>query len=75
MRKKIKFLSLLLAMLLPAWLMAQTVVSGRVTESANNKPLEGATISVRGAKSVAQTDADGKFSINVANGDARLAIT
>jgi len=75
MRKEIKFLSLLLAMLLPAWLMAQTVVSGRVTESANNKPLEGATISVRGAKSVAQTDADGKFSINAANGDARLIFT
>ena len=75
MRKKIKAFALLLAMLLPAWLIAQTVFSGRVTESAGNKPLEGATISVRGAKAVTQTDADGKFSISVANGDARLVFT
>jgi TonB-linked SusC/RagA family outer membrane protein len=75
MRKKIKALSLLLALLLPAWLLAQTVVTGRVTESVNNKPLEGATISVRGTRTFAQTDADGKFSISVANGDARLVVT
>ena len=75
MRKKIKFLSLLLAMLLPVWLMAQTAVSGRVTESGSNKGLEGATITVRGTRTFTQTDADGKFSINVANSDARLVIT
>lgn len=75
MRKKIKSLSLLLALLLPAWLMAQNVVSGRVTETGSNRPLEGATISVRGTKTFTQTDADGKFSISVANGDARLVVT
>ena len=75
MRKKIKLLTLLLALLLPAWLIAQTVVSGKVTESANNKPLEGATVSVRGGKNFVQTDADGKFSISVANADARLIVT
>ncbi len=75
MRKKIKLLTLLLALLLPAWLIAQTVVSGRVTESTGNKPLEGATLSVKGAKNFVQTDADGKFSISVANADARLIVT
>ena len=75
MRKKFKLLTLLLALLLPAWLIAQTVVSGRVTESTGNKPLEGATVSVRGAKNFVQTDADGKFSISVANADARLIVT
>lgn len=75
MRKQTFALGLLAALLLPAWLMAQTVVTGRVTESANNKPLEGATISVRGTKTFTQTDADGKFSISVANGDARLVFT
>ena len=75
MRKKIQSLSLLLALLLPAWLMAQNVVTGRVTETGSNRPLEGATISVRGSRTFTQTDADGKFSISVANGDARLVIT
>ncbi len=75
MRKKFKLLTLLLALLLPAWLIAQTVVSGKVTESTNNKPLEGATVSVRGGKNFVQTDADGKFSISVANADARLVVT
>ena len=75
MRKKTKALPLLLALLLPAIMMAQTVVTGRVTESGSNKPLEGASISVRGTKNFTQTDADGKFSISVANADARLVIT
>jgi len=75
MRKKTQALSLLLALFMPAWLMAQTVVSGRVTESASSKPLEGATVSVRGTRTFTQTDADGKFSISVANSDARLVVT
>ncbi len=73
MRKKIK--TLLLVLIFPAWLMAQTVVTGRVTESGSNKGLEGATITVRGTRTFTQTDADGKFSINVANSDARLVVT
>ena len=75
MRKQTKGLWLLLALLLPAWLMAQTVVSGRITESASNKPLEGATVSVKGTRNFTQTDGDGKFSISVANSDARLIVT
>jgi TonB-dependent starch-binding outer membrane protein SusC len=75
MRKKIKALQLLLALLLPGWLIAQTTVSGRVIESATSKPLVGATISVRGTQNFTQTDADGKFSISVPNVDARLVVT
>ena len=75
MRKKNRALPLLLALLLPGWLIAQTVVSGRVIESATNKALAGATISVRGTTTFTQTDADGKFSINVPNVDARLTVS
>ncbi len=75
MRKQNAALMLFIALLLPAWLLAQTAVSGRVTESGTNKPLEGATISVRGTNNFTQTDPDGRFSISVANGDARLVVT
>ena len=75
MRKKIKALSLLLALLLPAWLLAQTVINGKVTETGTNTPLQGATVSVKGTNTNAQSDADGKFSLSLKSSNAKLVVS
>jgi TonB-linked SusC/RagA family outer membrane protein len=61
--------------LLPLWLLAQTTVTGRVTEAGTNAPLAGATVTQRGANKTAVTDADGKFSIVVSGTNAKLVIS
>jgi TonB-linked SusC/RagA family outer membrane protein len=61
--------------LLPLWLLAQTTVTGRVTEAGTNAPLAGATVTQRGANKTAVTDADGKFSIVVTGTNAKLVIS
>ncbi|MBL7728371.1 MAG: SusC/RagA family TonB-linked outer membrane protein [Dinghuibacter sp.] len=65
---------MLFVLLLPAWIFAQTVVTGRVTDGSGN-PLPRASVSVKGASGVTLTDADGKFSINVANSNAKLVVS
>jgi len=76
MRKKIlKAATLLMALTLPAWLLAQTVINGRVTEASSKNPLQGATISVKGTTNSTQADADGKFSISVTGSNAKLVIS
>src|SRR6476469_4485187 len=75
MRNEIRILTLLSALLLPVCLFAQTVVNGRVSESGTNLPLQGATVTVKGTTTVTQTDADGKFSINVKSPSAKLVIS
>ena len=74
-RKNYNPLALLIALLFPAFVMAQTVVSGRVTDAGTNTPLEGATITVRGTKNSTLTDTSGKFSINVPTANAKLVVT
>jgi TonB-linked SusC/RagA family outer membrane protein len=61
--------------LLPLWLLAQTTVTGRVTEAGTNTPLVGATVTQRGTNKTAVTDADGKFSIVVTGTNAKLIIS
>src|SRR6266487_910668 len=75
MRKKIKFLLLLLALIFPSFLFAQTVINGRILDAATNTPLPGVTINEKGTNHSTQTDADGKFSITVSNAQAKLVIT
>ncbi len=75
MRNAIRILTLVSALLLPVCLLAQTVITGRVTESGTNIPLQGATVSVKGTTTVTQTDADGKFSIPVRTSSAKLVIS
>jgi TonB-linked SusC/RagA family outer membrane protein len=74
-RENCYLLLLLLVLLLPGSLLAQSVITGRVTESTNGDALEGATISVRGSNITTRTDAAGRFSLNVPNNNARLVVT
>ena len=43
--------------------LAQTVVTGKVTESKNASPLPGVTVTVKGTKTSAQTTSDGSYKI------------
>ncbi len=70
-----KIVMILAALLLPLWLLAQTTITGRVTEAGSTNPLSGATVSVRGTASSTQTDADGRFTIAVPNTNAKLVIS
>ncbi len=65
--KKIKFLMLifLLGTVSVSW--AQTLVTGTVTDD-QNAPLPGANVIEKGTTNGTQTDFDGNFSIEVANG-------
>lgn len=65
------FLNALLFCLImaPATLLAQTNVSGTVTDKANAMPLPGVNVLVKGTSRGASTDFDGKFTIEVNQGE------
>ncbi|APY08050.1 SusC/RagA family TonB-linked outer membrane protein [Winogradskyella sp. J14-2] len=65
------FLNALLFCLImaPATLLAQTTVSGTVTDKANAMPLPGVNVLIKGTSRGASTDFDGKFSIDVNQGE------
>ncbi len=55
--------------------LAQKTVSGIVTDSANGRPLQAVSVSVKGARSGTQTAADGRFSITVPANASALVIS
>jgi TonB-dependent starch-binding outer membrane protein SusC len=55
--------------------MAQTTVSGKITDSKDGTPVVGVTVAVKGAKGNAQTGADGTYSIKVPAGATTLVFT
>lgn len=58
------------ALLLSLFSLAQTTtVTGKVTDSRNGAPVEGATIVVKGTRIGSATNADGNYSIKAAKGD------
>jgi len=60
---------------LPFTLLAQTkVIKGRILDE-NGKPVQGATVAVRGSKTGTQTDKDGNFTITVPNATATLTVS
>ena len=65
------FLNALLICLLivPATLMAQSTVTGTVTDKANAMPLPGVNVLVKGTSRGTSTDFDGKYSIEVNQGE------
>ena len=54
--------------------LAQVQVKGRVTNSADNTPVSGATVAVKGTRTAVKTDASGNFTIT-APGTATLLVT
>ncbi|MEJ7912548.1 MAG: carboxypeptidase-like regulatory domain-containing protein, partial [Chitinophagaceae bacterium] len=74
MRNACSILLLFLICALPFNLWAQNTVTGKVTDAQNN-PLVGATINVRGTNTSTQSDAGGNFSIQVPNTNARLVVS
>ena len=55
---------------------AQTLtVSGKITSKANNEPLSGATVSVKGTKTATTSDNGGNFSITVPSKGSTLLIS
>jgi TonB-linked SusC/RagA family outer membrane protein len=76
MRNQLMKTQLLLGILLvPLWLLAQTTVTGRVTEAGSNLPLTGASVTQKGTNKSAITDADGKFTIVVSGTNVKLVIS
>ena len=55
--------------------MAQNVITGKITESKNNAPLGGITVSAKGTRVSTQTGSDGSFTINVPANATTLLIT
>ncbi|MFD2036615.1 SusC/RagA family TonB-linked outer membrane protein [Belliella marina] len=54
---------------------AQVTVTGTVTDGTENLPLPGVTVIEKGTAHVVVTDIDGKYSLNVSNGDASLVFS
>ncbi|MGH7531366.1 MAG: SusC/RagA family TonB-linked outer membrane protein [Gemmatimonadales bacterium] len=50
------------------------VVSGVVTQANTGQPIAGAAVVVAGTRAPAQTDADGRYTIDVPDGDVRLSV-
>lgn len=67
--------SVLVGLAMPVIMLAQTTVTGRVTEASNNNPISGASILVTGTSIGTTTDADGKFTIQVPTGKTQLTIS
>ena len=69
-RKKASYFFLVILLFLtPVIASAQSNLSGRVTGEPDQKPVEGATIRIKGTNKATQTSKDGKFSIDGAAGD------
>src|ERR1700754_13728 len=54
---------------------AQKAVTGRVINKTDNQPVPGATVQVKGTKVLAQSGADGTFTISLPNASGTLVIT
>ncbi|HEY6505706.1 MAG TPA: carboxypeptidase-like regulatory domain-containing protein, partial [Chitinophagaceae bacterium] len=76
MRKILRLLVALLLMILvlpPALHAQQRTITGTVLSEDNKTPLSGVTIRVKGTRRITQTDANGKFTIQVGPGETLQA--
>lgn len=60
---------LLLVLLFPFSILAQSTLTGTVLDKASNQPIPGVNVVVEGTQNGTSTDFDGKFSLNVKKGD------
>jgi TonB-dependent starch-binding outer membrane protein SusC len=67
--------ALILSLLLSVAAMSQKNVTGKVTNAADNQPVSGATVTVKGTRTGTSTGADGAFSIAVPAGSNILVIS
>ena len=75
-RRKRKLFSLLLILIsIPAFLHAQNVITGVVTESSSGDPLPGVNVLVEGTSIGTITDIEGKFSLQVEDPEAVLVFS
>lgn len=68
------FIITCLALVLLAFAVPGRKLSGKITDE-NGKPLQGATISIKGSKSGATTDSSGNYVLKVPDGEFKLVIT
>lgn len=74
-KKLYQLMGLLLAVvLLPMVSLAQKSIRGRVVSQTDQRPIPGASVSLKGSKTGASTDADGYFSIQAKEGE-KLVVT
>ncbi|HVF96717.1 MAG TPA: TonB-dependent receptor, partial [Flavisolibacter sp.] len=59
-------------LLITATAFAQRTVTGRITDQANNQPIPGVNVGVKGTTTIVITDADGRYSIAVPSNMATL---
>ena len=74
MKKVLACIVLLMFFLSPQNLWAQNSISGKVVDAQNN-PLAGATVTVRGTNVSTQTDVNGNFTITTPNANSRLTVS
>src|SRR5690349_6512700 len=69
------FMSLVLLIICGTSAFAQKTITGTVTDSATGRPLQSVSIIVQGTRTGTQTNAEGKFTINVPANANTLVIT
>ena len=67
--------SVLIGLSIPVFMLAQTTVSGRITEATTKNPVQGASVLVTGTSVGTTTDADGRFSLQVPSGRNQLTVS
>jgi TonB-linked SusC/RagA family outer membrane protein len=65
----------ILLLLLSCATFAQKTVSGKVLNKADNKPVPGATIQLKGTRTIVQSGIDGTFTINLTKDNGTLQIS
>ncbi|GAA4086667.1 TonB-dependent receptor [Mucilaginibacter panaciglaebae] len=72
--KKYVIYSILFA-LLSIQAMAQSKIAGTVTDAKDNSPMPGVSVTIKGAQGGTQTDVNGKYSIDVSDGNSVLVFS
>ena len=67
---------LLVALLmLPFWLLAQTTITGTITDATSGQPLEFASVNLKGTNTSTITDAKGAFTLSIKGNNPKLVIS
>lgn len=73
--KKHFIYSMMLLLLLSLQSMAQSTITGKVTDAKDGSPLPGVSVMIKGTQTATQTDVNGGFSIQAADANAVLVFT